>query len=82
MAEKRSSRKSNPQGLEVGDLVWFKEYGDSKCNTGKIGVVIGLDVNPANVYEQETTDAVIYWSGDHLHKKDRVDALYLEKVSL
>ena len=82
MTEKRSPQKSNPQGLEVGDLVLFKEYGESKCNTGKIGVVVELDFAPANVYEREQTDAVVYWSGKDTHEKGRVDALYLEKISL
>jgi len=76
LTEKRNSQRSNPQGLEVGDLVF------SKWSTGQIGVVIELDVTPANVYEQETTDAVIYWSGGDTHEKGRVDALYLEKISL
>lgn len=82
MAKKRNSQKSNPQGIEVGDLILFKEYGESTCNTGKIGVVVRLEVTPANVYEQETTDAIIYWSGGDTHKKGRIDALYLEKISL
>ena len=79
MAKKRNSQKSNPQGLEVGDLVLFKE---GYSNKRKIGVVIELDFAPANVYEQEQTDAVIYWSGEDTDKKGRVDALYLEKISL
>ena len=79
MAKKRNSQKSNPQGLEVGDLVLFKE---GYSNKRKIGVVIELDIVPANVYEQEQTDAVIYWSGGDTHEKGRVDALYLEKISL
>ena len=81
LAEKRNSQRSNPQGLEVGDLILFKEYGESACNTGSIGVVVGLEVTPANVYEQETTDAVIYWSGKGTDQKERIDAIYLEKIS-
>lgn len=76
LTEKRNPQKSNPEGLEVGDLVF------SKWSAGQIGIVVALDVTPSNVYEKETTDAIIYWSGGDTHEKGRVDALHLEKISL
>lgn len=80
MTKKRNlHQRSNPEGIRIGDLVTNAGF-DRKEE--RIGVVLDLDFTSANVYEKEQTDAVIYWCGEAAFKKSRIDAVYLEKISL
>ena len=76
LTEKRSSQKSNPQGLEVGDLVEISGAPPKH----EIGIVVLVEYYPSNVYEKAFTACSICWAPDS--RETIIDARALKRVSL